>query len=1218
MLSVCLLLVSLFVQAQPVLKNDGALPPPGNTYAIVIGISDYQYPDVPKLNFSNRDAVVFADFLMSASGGSVPQQNIRLLTDSMASTGEVDKALRWVLYTCQPNDRVYFYFSGHGEMENVTMNKNGYLICYNTPAVAITNMGLSIAYLNDVLNTLSVQTKAKVIAITDACHSGTMNGNKFRGNFFVGEQLMLKKENEIRMASSKPDQLSNENVDWGEGRGIFSYYLVNGLQGGLADANHDGTVSVSEIKTYLENKMANDPILKNEEHIQTPVIDYNSDLQLATVVEVEAKKIKAQVKNDSLSFEMLMSAMPSADEDDNAEPAAYFFNLLKKQNLESLTDSLKLNTLAPDEIAFAIIAKLKALQPDESKKAKLNELEAALKADEEQLNRFNLDLASSFLDIGQAVIANYIRGDEAELERRRYYNSNKKEYDVYTRIFAVALKLSQTNTYYSNKAAVFLHYFSGLALRLKIPLTENPGPLIEQALAEQKKALALEEHAAYIYNELGVLYEYKKMYGEAENYYTKATQLSPGWAIPQSNLSSLFIHKKNYSKALLYVNKADSLQKDLQSASINRGFIYEKQQNLLFAEEYYHNAIAINSRHFAPFERLGYVNMNTANYAMADSFFYEASLRKKGYHFEGSGTMDHLDREPNTPYTRFGCTFADSLKFKPGDMLAWFAWGVAEFFALNTTPVLNADGVAPHVEKNNPGAIKHFKKVISLDKNNPLVYHYLALVYYEQHQWEEAELMFRYAREHYMKPELFEQYLDSVKKSAVYPYDHDCYELMFRQYYYSQVEDLYFLASLYEKWGQPVEAEICYKKIIESTPRKLGVYLKLAQLLEKQGLYLQAENALKNCEKYYRDTVYRELNAFYRRTIAKEPDNAAWNYKLGLLLYDHAEKSSKWTIEDTILWFPKINREEFTTLSTSEDYSLDIGPGTSNQYVPEDISLGSPGAIIIPGTGEHVELAEEVLFPRYDGIMYLKKAAELISEKETLSSINYKIAEIYGWAGSKKLAYPYFEKSLALVPGNINARLKLVELYTALYKNSKAFEQLNYLYDSGRISFNNRLLFAKFNILAGNFDKATQLLNKADSIHPYFLPEIYNLYGLSNMLANKSKEAIAFYKSYIKADRIDSYYVGDSTSPDGFIIPLYARIEDKRSIAAYTLSRLYAETANKAAALQWLETAIGYGFNYSFVLQNDPLMDGLRKTAKWQTLVNGIDMKKYRSNKPAN
>lgn len=78
--------------------------------------------------------------------------------------------------------------------------------------------------------------------------------------------------------------------------------------------------------------------------------------------------------------------------------------------------------------------------------------------------------------------------------------------------------------------------------------------------------------------------------------------------------------------------------------------------------------------------------------------------------------------------------------------------------------------------------------------------------------------MFRYARENYMSRRSFVQYLDSVKKAGMYPYDHACYETIFNAYYYNQTEDLYFLASLYEKWGRPVEAELCYKKIIDATP----------------------------------------------------------------------------------------------------------------------------------------------------------------------------------------------------------------------------------------------------------------------------------------------------------------------------------------------------------------------------------------------------------------
>ena len=206
------------------------------------------------------------------------------------------------------------------------------------------------------------------------------------------------------MASSKPDQLSNEKEDWGGGRGVFSYYLVNGLQGGLADSDHNGVVSVGELKDYLENKMANDPVLKMDGDLQTPVINGSSDFHLAIVVEADAKKIKAQVNTDSAVNFLLLTSMPSADDDANAEPADYFFSLLKKERLEEVTDSLQLHTLSTDQIAFKLIDKVKTAALTENGKHKLTELETALTTDKEKLNRFNLDIASAFLDIGQNVI----------------------------------------------------------------------------------------------------------------------------------------------------------------------------------------------------------------------------------------------------------------------------------------------------------------------------------------------------------------------------------------------------------------------------------------------------------------------------------------------------------------------------------------------------------------------------------------------------------------------------------------------------------------------------------------------------------------------------------------------------------------------------------------------------------------------------------------------
>lgn len=1154
--------------AQPLASTETNIVPETNTYAIVIGISDYQDPDIPKLSFSNRDAVVFADFLMSASGGSVPKQHIKLLTDSAATIGEVDKAIRWVMNNCKENDKVYFYFSGHGEVENVTMSKNGYLICYNTPSVAFINMGLSIDYLNDIVNTISAQTKAKVIVITDACHSGTMAANKFKGNFFVGEQLMLKKKNEIRMASCKPDELSNEKEDWGGGRGVFSYYLINGLQGGMADNNKDQVVSVSELKSYLEASMAKDPVLKTNGDVQTPVIKFDEDFHLATVVEAEAIKIKEQVKNDSITQVMVMSVMPGAGTEEDAEPGDYFFSILKKQNLEGITDSLGLNTLARETIAFTLLNFLKNLSITESGKRKLLELENALQHDQAKQDRFNLDLASAFLDIGQNVIANYIRGDEAELERRRYYNSKNNGYDVYTRMFAVAEKLSATDKYYSTKATVFYHYFSGLALRLKIPVTENPAPLIEAAFAEQKKALELEEYAPYIYNELAILYLAKKNPDEAEKNFTTATKLAPNWAVPWANLAYLYASSNRNKQGFDACNTGDSLQAGLPCISNNFGLLYENTGNQLFAEEYYRASIDLNSRHYLPFERLGYVYLSRTQYALADSFFYEADLRKQGLHFKKGAPPVWLLNNYVDSYSPVIPCKLDTAILSKTDVMGFFYWGMSEYF------------------KNNlANAVRILKKVIDIDAENPLAFHYLGKIFYEQKKWEDAELMFKYAIQFNLDVVSFRQYCDSVNKKTKYPYDHECFENFFRTQNYKKIEDYYFIATAYEKWEHFEEAETMYKSIIQLQPDEIGGYIKCWQMLEKLGRFTETEKLIKSFDVVDKESAEKELNAFYRRTIEKFPDNADWNYRLGLLLYSRAAAPPVTAYLDSIVWFPKMNKELFIDtavlylINRSADYTINDLSATNSKTFLDNIHLvTSHNYIELPGIFEEVELALNIYTPRKDGIYYLSRAAELISEKETLADIYFKMGNIYVLAGSKKQAYKPYAKSLELDPRNANTRLNLVDAGTATYKNRATLEHLNYLYDSSQINFEKRLLFAQMTMYAGQFVKSKKILEEAKAMHPYNLPDFADLNGRLNLLSNKPDIAINNYKIYLASKP------GDANT-------------------CYSIARIYAEKKNQKEAFIWLEKSVKLGFNYTFIFELDPVMDSLRKTDKWKTLV---------------
>ena len=254
----------------------------GNTYAVVVGISKYESSGIPQLEYAHKDALFFADYLKSKSGGSVPEENIRLLVNENATYSAIYDALDWLLTTCHKDDLVYFYFSGHGDMENTTIYNLGFLLSYNTPRTNYINNAVRIEDLNNIANTLSVKINAKVVLITDACHSGKLAGTDYRGTFLVGDQLRTVQNKEIRITSCAPDQLSAEDEGWGGGRGVFSYYLVNGLEG-LADEDQNKIVTVSEIKNYLDSSLSADVLLAQKAIKQIPVIKGNNGFTLAMV-----------------------------------------------------------------------------------------------------------------------------------------------------------------------------------------------------------------------------------------------------------------------------------------------------------------------------------------------------------------------------------------------------------------------------------------------------------------------------------------------------------------------------------------------------------------------------------------------------------------------------------------------------------------------------------------------------------------------------------------------------------------------------------------------------------------------------------------------------------------------------------------------------------------------------------------------------------------------
>ena len=1061
------------------------------TYALVIGISKYHEQEIPALQFADRDARVFADYLKSVAGGSVPAENIQLLVNEQATAAAVSKAIYWLTVNCKKDDRVFFYFSGHGDVENTTMYKNGFLICYDSPPNNYVQLSLSIDYLNDIANTLSVQTQANVVLITDACHSGKLAGSNFKGNMLVGEQLRAVKNKEIRITSCAPNQLSNEMRDWGGGRGVFSYYLVNGLLG-LGDRGKDGIVTVDDIQHYLDSSFATDPVLKRERIVQNPVLNGRGNFVLAKVDAVGARRAEEILTADRLQIPELPSTPPAEESMDVKD---YFFEKLKTVSFEAFFRSLHADTLQANAIVPTVINKLKDSLPEAGKKVLL-QLQADLQQSTIAQKRFNDKLATILQEKGQQVVNLYLNGDAAELERRNYYDENIDDYSVYVDMFDVALKLTPPGDKYQITALqVMRHYFAAVALRLQMPRVANTKPLIETAIFELNQALNLEENAAYIYNELAILYYYKRDVVQAQKYFIKATIIAPEWPVPWANLSGLYGATNQLQKGFDAVERAKKLQPGLPLLYVNEANLYEKKGNLLMAEELQRKSIELNSRHYLPYERLGGIYIKTTDYALADSFLHEAQLKKLGLDFGKPLDEFSPDRPIVVLAKRPLCPVGNSGK---DDAQMEFLRGLENTYEM---PV--------EAEKN-------FKIAITIEKTHPIAYYYLGMLMYRQKRWQEAEYFLKKAIVHYIDADSFYRYVQPFAASL--PADRECLAEVLRNAHLSEEYYHMHIADAYRKWRHYDEAVAHYRQAIKLNNRQVFAYIQLWTLLEFMERFKDAEKAL--IENYLfnkSDETAADLNGFYDRMIGRVAENessyskAEWHYKAGDFLYKFAAEEP-----DKYLY----DRKETEPDKATERYAA-IFDSSWVQVVERYDST------------QLVARAKHITYPLSNAIKWLRVADSLVSDEDESAAIAGKLGDLYTWIGLPQKATIYFAKAAAIKPHNASTRMKLADTYAASYHYQSSMLLMDTLYARNEINLDQQLTLAKYYIHSGDVQKGRQLAGETTEKFLELPQELTSLFGKSAMFEGKLKDAVGIYKQ-----------MDDNATTNYTIARLYAQLNN--------------------------------------------------------------------------
>jgi tetratricopeptide (TPR) repeat protein len=226
----------------------GAAPAIPRSYALVVGIARYAHlPAKAQLQFADRDAEDIYTTLISADGGNFPAENVHKLTNEQATLQNLRKELEeWLPAVTGPQDRVLIYFAGHGFIAG----GKAYLAPNDVDVSRLSATAMPMEDFGRDIGT-HIHGKWKVL-ITDACHSGAITPEDDTAQ--VNRSLLDLNTSTFSLTASRDREQSFESPQWGGGHGIFTYYVIRGLQG-EADSSGDGIVTADELADYVRTNV---------------------------------------------------------------------------------------------------------------------------------------------------------------------------------------------------------------------------------------------------------------------------------------------------------------------------------------------------------------------------------------------------------------------------------------------------------------------------------------------------------------------------------------------------------------------------------------------------------------------------------------------------------------------------------------------------------------------------------------------------------------------------------------------------------------------------------------------------------------------------------------------------------------------------------------------------------------------------------------------------
>ncbi|MFC2104692.1 caspase family protein [Bacteroidota bacterium] len=236
-----------------IIVNYSGVANKSNLYLLVVGIDNYKNTKY-NLNYAVADATAFKNKLEAGSQGIFGNVNVTFIKDAQANRQQLIQEFNKLKTSISQEDVFIFYYAGHGVM-SVEEKSQFYIIPHDVTKLYGNNemlktKAISAAELQDFSTEIKAQ---KQLFILDACQSGGMTDLLASRGAAEEKALaqLARSTGTYWLAASGTDQFATEFAQLKHG--LFTYCILQGLQGQADGGSKDQKITVKELSSFLDD-----------------------------------------------------------------------------------------------------------------------------------------------------------------------------------------------------------------------------------------------------------------------------------------------------------------------------------------------------------------------------------------------------------------------------------------------------------------------------------------------------------------------------------------------------------------------------------------------------------------------------------------------------------------------------------------------------------------------------------------------------------------------------------------------------------------------------------------------------------------------------------------------------------------------------------------------------------------------------------------------------